>query len=530
MYQIYCDGQLIYDPRIASLAIANADLDVQINKTGTFTFEIYPDHPYYAIPKVLESTITLEKDGDVLFSGRIIVDDTGFYNQRLLTCEGELAYLVDSRVRPTSFSGTPVEVFTALITQHNAQVDAAHQFKVGSVTATNSDEYVVFADDEYNTTWDVLNNGLMALCSGYLRTRHESDGVYVDYLDELTDIAQQRIACGKNLLDYSRRIKGEEIITALIPLGAEQEDGSGRLTIASVNDGKDYIYDQDAVDEYGWIFGVKTWDDMTTATNLLSAGQAELDARLMFPAEINISAVDLSLANDNYDDFRLGQYVFVDSPVHGMEDAKYQILKLQISLLDPSSNTITLNRTYYTASADIADQNKVTSDLVQIIERVESNYVTNETVTSAIAELYSIINQTADEIMMEVGNTYVTSDGLQQELNTRFTQTEQGFEFQFNQLQQLIDDVSAGSNAQFEALNAYIRFIEGKIILGQQDSSLQCVISNDRISFLQSGAEVAYISNNKLYITQAQIADSLQLGNFAFVPRANGNLSLVWKG
>ena len=530
MYQIYCDGQLIYDPRIASLAVASADLDLQINKTGTFTFELYPDHPYYALPKILESAVTLEKDGDVLFSGRIIVDDTGFYNQRLLTCEGELAYLVDSRVRPAGFSGTPAEVFAALIAQHNAQVEPSHQFKVGTVTATNSDGYVVFSDDEYNTTWDVLNNGLMALCAGYLRLRHESDGVYIDYLDELTDIAQQRITCGQNLLDYSRRIKGEEIITALIPLGAEQEDGSGRLTIASVNGGDDYIYDQDAVDEYGWIFGVRTWDDMATATNLLAAGQAELNARLLFPAEINISAADLSLANGNYDDFRLGQYVFVDSPTHGMEDAKYQILKLQFSLLDPSSNTITLNRTYYTASADIAEQNKTTSDLVQIIERVESNYTTNETVASAVSELYSAINQTADEILMEVGSTYVTSDGLQQELETRFTQTQEGFEFQFNQLQQMIDEVGEGSDAQFDELKAYIRFIDGDIVLGQQSSSLQCVISNDRISFLQSGVEVAYISNNKLYITQAQITDSLQLGSFAFVPRENGNLSLVWKG
>ena len=94
----------------------------------------------------------------------------------------------------------------------------------------------------------------------------------------------------------------------------------------------------------------------------------------------------------------------------------------------------------------------------------------------------------------------------------------------------MIDEVGEGSDAQFDELKAYIRFIDGDIVLGQQSSSLQCVISNDRISFLQSGVEVAYISNNKLYITQAQITDSLQLGSFAFVPRENGNLSLVWKG
>ena len=56
-------------------------------------------------------------------------------------------------------------------------------------------------------------------------------------------------------------------------------------------------------------------------------------------------------------------------------------------------------------------------------------------------------------------------------------------------------------------------------------NELELQISNDRISFLQDGAEVAYFSNRKLYVTDAQILHSLQLGNFAYMPRPNGNLS-----
>ena len=50
-------------------------------------------------------------------------------------------------------------------------------------------------------------------------------------------------------------------------------------------------------------------------------------------------------------------------------------------------------------------------------------------------------------------------------------------------------------------------------------------LENDRILFLDDGAEVAYFSNRKLYVTDTQILHSLQLGNFAFMPRDNGNLS-----
>ena len=64
-----------------------------------------------------------------------------------------------------------------------------------------------------------------------------------------------------------------------------------------------------------------------------------------------------------------------------------------------------------------------------------------------------------------------------------------------------------------------------KIILGEVNNNLMLKISNDKISFLQNGIEVAYMTDNKLYITDGEFLNSLQLGNFAFYPRSNGNLS-----
>ena len=54
-------------------------------------------------------------------------------------------------------------------------------------------------------------------------------------------------------------------------------------------------------------------------------------------------------------------------------------------------------------------------------------------------------------------------------------------------------------------------------------------IGYEGISFIQSGVEVAYLSNEaqtqKLYINDGHIVKSLRIGNYAFVPRDNGNLS-----
>ena len=83
----------------------------------------------------------------------------------------------------------------------------------------------------------------------------------------------------------------------------------------------------------------------------------------------------------------------------------------------------------------------------------------------------------------------------------------------------------AGVWLSWETDRKYIRFEDGKILLGEVGNELELQIANDRINFLQDGAEVAYFTNRKLYVTDAQFLHSLQLGSFAFMPRANGNLS-----
>lgn len=172
--------------------------------------------------------------------------------------------------------------------------------------------------------------------------------------------------------------------------------------------------------------------------------------------------------------------------------------------------------------------------MINRTETIENDYVTNETITSITEDVYSRIDQTADSIMSEVGRTYVTSEGFEEELNTRFTQTEEGWEMTFNQFRQWVETENGETQTAFEELKKYIRFIEGNIILGDQNNDLQCVITNTKISFMQNGAEVAYISNNKLYITSAEVLDRFTVGNpasgyFDWIPRANGNLGMKWR-
>ena len=152
----------------------------------------------------------------------------------------------------------------------------------------------------------------------------------------------------------------------------------------------------------------------------------------------------------------------------------------------------------------------------------------NEAIYNVEQNLLASLQVTEENIKSTVAETYSLKDdteALISAVSTEIEQTKNSFDITFNQFSQDIEAVAAGTDAEFEEIKKYIRFVDGKILLGEVGNELELQIANDRISFLQDGAEVAYFSNRKLYVTDTQILHSLQLGSFAFMPRANGNLS-----
>jgi hypothetical protein len=49
----------------------------------------------------------------------------------------------------------------------------------------------------------------------------------------------------------------------------------------------------------------------------------------------------------------------------------------------------------------------------------------------------------------------------------------------------------------------------------------------DRLSFWQGNVEIAYFSNGKFYITDGEIRNSLQIGNFVFKKMADNSMALM---
>lgn len=526
MYQVHCDNFLLYNDQLEGYEIFNPKVELELNQIGSFDFTIYNTHPNFDKLKRLKSIIRVYQDDFLLFRGRILDDEEGFYNEKTVECESELAFLVDSIQRPYDFTGTPAELFTQFITSHNAQVDADKQFKVGNITVTDPNDYISRSDSEYLNTFESIQKKLLETLGGYLWIRHEADGVYIDYLAELNFLSPQTVTFGKNLLDLKRRTEGKDIATAIIPLGAKEEGGESRLNITSVNNGVDYVYNQETVNQYGWIFKKQIWDDVTEPANLLTKGNASLQEQMQMLYSVELDAADLATVDKTIESFHLGTQVQVNTEPHSINQ-RFLVSKLSIYLLQPASNKLTLGTTYLTfTERAISGQTATETMLIDISSGVEENLsnrlIETETRLSSqiLATSESITTTIMDEVYLK-GDT----DALIESISTQVTQTAEDIEFRFNEFSQDVDAVAAGTDSKFEEISKYIRFVDGNIILGEEGNTLTLQIDNDRISFLDSGIEVAYFSNNKLFITDGEFLHSLRLGNFAFMPRESGNLS-----
>ena len=530
MYRVYCDGLPIYNDKLEGLKIFSPSLDLELNKTGSFSFTLYPDHPYYGSIQKLKSIITVYQEDYLLFRGRVLDDEIGFYNKREVTCEGELAFLLDGIKRPYDFTGSVAEYLALLLESHNAQVDETKRFTLGNVTVTDPNDYIVRSNIDYTDTWKEMNDKLLTLLGGFLSVRHADGVAYLDYLADFALLSPQKIEFGKNLLDQKRIIKGADVATVVIPLGAKLKDAEGkdtdkRLTIETVNGGADFIEDASAISQYGTIVKTVIFDDVTIAENLKAKGQAYLSSLVKLPESIELTAADLATVSTAFSSFHLGTYVDVVSKPHGLNQ-KFLVRKLSINLLDPAANKLTLGGVFEGLAASLKGLTDTQGKIINEIS--ESVRKASEAVYNVEQNLESSIRQSEENIKATVAESYYlkdATDALVSSVSTTIEQTKESVEIQFNQFNADLEAVANGTDAEFEEIRKYIRFVDGSILLGQVGNELELKISNDRISFLQDDTEVAYFSDNKLYVTDGHFINALQIGDFAFIPRANGNLS-----
>lgn len=353
MFYLYADDQLLYNPLSENRMVFSPKLTLEMGKAGSLAFSLPPTNLLYDKLKKLKTIITVEQDGLELFRGRILSESRDFNNIKAIYCEGDLAYLVDSVQKNEAYQGTTHDFFRRILQKHNEQVEPYKRFLLGNITVedrellvsgqsekiqdaeTKEFDYQQIAINasvnEWKTSYDYLQEYLIEYCGGYLRTRKEEDGVYLDCISDFGGKAKQEIRFGENLLDLTEEISAEDVFTVLIPLGDDN------LTIASVNAGSVELVDESAVEEFGRIVRTHVFDSVNDPRTLMENGLRYISNHKNVPVTITINAVDLHLADSDIQQLRLGDSVSVNSAPHSIVDS-LTCTKIEYDLENPANN------------------------------------------------------------------------------------------------------------------------------------------------------------------------------------------------
>lgn len=417
MYKIFADDTLIYDSTLEDFKIGKGQVTLETDKSGSFVFSLYPDHPYYDAFVKMRTVITVYKSNRIVFRGRVLNDATDYWNNKVLTCEGELGFLQDSIIRPYEFTGTPVELFTQLVEAHNRQVGAFKRFKVGTCTVVDPNGYIVRSNEGYESALSNMTSRLLEdTTGGHFYITHGDDGTdetpTIHYLADFTKEATQAIEFGSNLKKYTKKTNAADIATAIIPQGAtiNYTDPTGAqasvvVGIAGVNDGVDYVYSEAGVALYDWIFQTVKWDDVTDATILLAKAKEYVKTVIEQAVTLELTAIDLHLLDRSIDSFNVDEYVRVYSEPHNFA-ASLLCKKQTLNLLKPENDTVTLGHTYSTftetaskASHSAVQQLKATisglsSQLASYVVRLEAleGVTVLVTVTDSAGSVDALLN------------------------------------------------------------------------------------------------------------------------------------------
>ena len=352
MYTIYADGEILHNPLLSDEGriVVRPVLNEKLNTHGSLRFTVAPTNPLYnelQARKTKIKVVTDTKNRKPWF-GRVMSIENGWNNCLEVFCEGELGCLNDSIRRPFGFknqAGTPGPklLLESFVTTYNQSNTNGYQFSVGNVSVTDPNGVIVRSSKNPMTVWQAIDDNLFdSSLGGYIMPRYDegTDTHYIDYLaldenDQYAVTSSQIIKFGQNLLDFSKFVSADDLITVLIPYGAEfdpedpqyQEDppengtwNGNRLTVESVNGGPgmDYIDNADAIQIWGRIVGTKTWDDVTVAQNLLNKATAWLAAQVYQRMTIEVRAVDLAFVDVDIDQIQVGEYVRVQSMPHDL--------------------------------------------------------------------------------------------------------------------------------------------------------------------------------------------------------------------
>ena len=350
MYKVKLDGRTLYYPGDKEAVLTNPTLNLQTGYAGSFEFTVPPNNPQYDQIRNRSSMVSVFRDTTEIFYGEVRKQPKlDRYKNKNVYCAGAMSFLSDSIQPQAEYHDiSPERLLGKLLDIHNEQVEERKQIYLGKVSIRDANDSL-YRYTNYENTLKAIREKLVDRLGGYLRLRHEEGKLYLDWitLEEYGQYCEQPIEFGLNMLDYSESRTAENIVTALIPLGARLQGESEidalekYVDITEVNGGSNYIYSAEAVENFGWVWATNTWQDVTEPSNLLRKGKEWLEDNQFEELTLELTAVDLSAMDKDYDAFGIGDRIQCRARPYGMNRI-FPVMEMKIPLLKPDGATLTL--------------------------------------------------------------------------------------------------------------------------------------------------------------------------------------------
>lgn len=530
MYRAYINGDLFFDTTadIDELALASASLNLQLGGAGTFNFTVEENNVCYDDFDSPKSYVDVYRNNTLLWSGRVITPTQNFYKSKSVTCEGLFAVLNDSvyRAPVEPFNGTLDELIELLLDSHNEQVEAEKQIHIRNITV--SDDYLYREYENVESTMKRLQD-LTNAYGGYMSVQKVGGLLYFDWLAEPETIAEQTITV-TSISSITKTATIKDIITVLIPLGAEQElpDGTKRrLTISDVNGGLDYIENTAGVEAFGRINSVEIWDDVTNASILKAKGQAFLAQKAQRALSLSITAVDLAdIGTEGItENLAIGERIRVTVDHLDIDDL-FAITTQSLNLLAPESNSITVGASGLGYVGRTANKEAIQNAR---ITQIMADYASNQRVSEINDRIIS-----AETSIEQNGNMIQTTASALRQTNS----TVEALQTLITQNAESIEALIRSNNQIALAL----RIDENGVTIGKQDDPVYSRQTNNAYQFVDSGANRVLLEINTLGIETPTVSAKEQIAFLAGdTPQwairkgeddANGhyNLNDIWIG
>lgn len=397
----------IHDSMAGGNKLLSAIIKFEINKIAQFDFQFLPNNAgYKALIKPLQTMVQVVnmRTGREVFYGRIAPITNDMAESGVFTfaynAKSELDFLNDSKQRQQIYRGKKSDFVKQVLQFHNDNLESYKEFLPGDLTdLIATGDYMEADVDPAKSTFATLTDLILNEYGLEVQIRKENGKRYLDFKKQIGIASDTEIKLSVNLLSLKQHINPEGIVSRLLVYGKQNSETNQRVSIASVNNWKDYIDRPDLISEYGIKMETATFDDIEDPVALKQAGESQLATQKAIAYQYSVSAVNLSHINPNFDEFEEGNTYRVINPVMFI-DERLRVVARQIDLVNVERSNLTIGDKFKSAEEwQLDNVRRRTKQLVTTRQLKEQQSKLKEVkiIASSTAEAVEAVNTTVSE-------------------------------------------------------------------------------------------------------------------------------------